>query len=125
MRRVYVTLAGLCCASIFAIFAIVPAREANLAYVRSAAAVKAMHELNEPGIAFRIEAEPAGRRGVSLISGYTQETFETQIQGLRANKKTTFSFSGLAKSYCAEYQPGCLEIHHGPFSKVVSVEVPM
>jgi hypothetical protein len=125
MRRVYFTLAGLCCASIFAILAFVPAREANLLFVQNATAVQAIHELNEPGVAFRVEAEPAGRRGVSLISGYTQESFETEIQGLLTKRKTTFSFSGSAKSYCAEYQPGCLEIHHGPFSKVVSVEVPM
>ena len=125
MRQVYLILAGLCCMGVLGAVAALPVRNPNLGYVRSATAFKLMQELNDPGIAFRVKAAPAARRGESLVSGRGEELFESENQGLRIATRTTYTFSGLTKSYCMEIEPGCLEIDHGPFSKLISVEVPM
>jgi hypothetical protein len=102
-----------------------PARKANLSYVRSATALKVMQELNEPGVVLRIEAEPAGKAGVSHVFGHAVEFRRSEDSGLRTETKTTFTFNGQTKSYCMEIEPGCLEIRHGPFFKSVSVSTPM
>jgi hypothetical protein len=125
MRQVYLILAGLCCTGILAVVAALPVRQPNLDYVRSATAFKLMQELNDPRIAFRVKAAPAAARDESLVSGRGEERVESEIQGLRIATRTTYTFSGITKSHCMEIEPGCLEIDHGPFSKLISVEVPM
>jgi hypothetical protein len=125
MRRVYLMLAGVCCFGVLGMVAALPARQPNLLYVSSATALKLMQELNDPRIAFRVKAAPAAARDESLVSGRGEERFESEFEGLRIATRTIYSFSGITKSHCMEIEPGCLEISHGPFSKLISVEVPM
>jgi hypothetical protein len=105
--------------------AALPAHKANLDYVRSATALRVMQEVGEPDVVFRISAEPADSRSVSLISGSATQLSRSDAGGLLTQKRTVFTFDGKTKSYCMEIEPGCLAIDHGPFSKSVSVAVAM
>ena len=125
MRQVYLILAGVCCLGVLCMVAALPVRQPNLGYVRGATAIKLMQILNDPGITLRVEVAPAAKQGESLVSGRAEELFESEDQGLPIATRTTYTFNGLAKSYCMEIEPGCLEISHGSLSKFISVEVPM
>jgi hypothetical protein len=125
MKKIRWIVMGLCCSGILVAGAALPARKANLDYVASATAWKVMHELSEPGVVFRVKAEPAATASISLISGRAVELSRSETSGLRTETKTIYTFNGRTKSYCMEIEPGCLEIDHGPFSKSVSVRIPM
>ncbi len=125
MTKIYWIMIGLCCFCILGTGMALPPYKANLDYVRGAATVKVMHELNEPRAVLHIAAEPAGTPGISLISGSAVELRPSETNGLRTETKTIYTFNGQTKSSCFEIEPGCLEIRHGPFSKSVSVNVPM
>jgi hypothetical protein len=125
MTKIYWIMIGLCCSGILGAGMALPTHKANLDYVRGATAMKVMHELNDPGVVLHIKAEPAGKPGISLVSGRAVEFSPSETNGLRTETKTVYTFNGQTKSYCIEIEPGCLEIRHGPFSKSVSVRVPM
>jgi hypothetical protein len=125
MGKIRWTIIGLCCSGILVACMALPTRKANLDYVRSATAMRIMHELNEPGIVLPIMAEPAGKPGISLVSGHTVKLSPSETDGRRTETKTTYTFNGQTKSYCMEIEAGCLEIDHGTLSKSVSVKVLM
>jgi len=125
MKKNLWIIPALCCFGTFLAIAAIPSRKANLDYVRGATAIKVMHELNIPGLAFRIEAEPGGKSGVSLVSGRAVEIRRSEKEGFLTETNTTFTFNGQTKSYCMEIEPSCLDVYHGPFSESVAIRVPM
>jgi hypothetical protein len=102
-----------------------PARRANLDYVRAVSALMIMNELGEPGAVTGLTVEPSSRPDVTLVATRAVKINNSAPAGLRMDQETIFSFSARTRSRCFELEPGCMEMEEKRSSTSVSVWVPM
>jgi hypothetical protein len=113
------------CAVGLLVFVELPARRANLDYVRVVSALVILNELGEPGVVSGLSVEPSARRDIALVAGRAVKVNNSAPAGLRMDQETIFSFSARTRSRCFELEPGCMEMEQKRASTSVSVKVPM